>query len=301
MKPAVKRLPYHDASQIAGVSHKDRLVTALFFVLLLHGIVILGVTFSNNGAAADGPTFAVTLVQSRTVKVPDHADYIAQANQIGHGNTNKHVRPSAPVANPAAIAHAGRRNGRNIRSRRAAVDRTAATKQRAVTTTGPANRSYLGNLMTVASSAPRVLIARLMTPSADAADPTEFKAQAHDKNPRDRTISVNTKQSRFARYLDQWRKQVTRIGNLNYPQAIRRERLSGTLTLEVALNSDGSLHGLHLVKPSKHRALNEAALQIVRMGAPYAAFPKSISKDTDVLRFVYEWRFIDGKLTGGGR
>lgn len=294
----VKRLPYHDASQIAGVSHKDRLVTALFFVLLLHGIAILGITFSTNQSSAQGPTFAVTLVQSRSVKPPDHADYIAQANQIGHGNTDEHVRPVAPVSSHAAASRAGQLNAHDDANRPA--PRAASKAERLVTTRGDARRAYSGNrTIAQANASPRLLIARLLTSTSDAADPTEtLKAQATGKNPRDRTISVNTTQSRFARYLDAWRKQVTRIGNLNYPQAIRSKHLTGELTLEVALNADGSLRKVVLLKPSKHAALNAAALTIVRAGAPYPPFPKSIKKDTDVLRFAYVWRFIDGRLAG---
>ncbi|HET6725462.1 MAG TPA: TonB family protein [Gammaproteobacteria bacterium] len=307
-----RRLPFHDASQIAGVSHKDRLITAGFFVVLLHGVLILGVTFSGGIAKpASGPTFAVTLVQSRTVKAPDHADYIAQANQRGHGNTKDHARPSSPVSNPAPANRSGWRNGRYVRSQEAPVHADGHTgnanpygqsaAERLLTTRGDIDWARAsGAAAALARNTPRLLIARLMTTSAGAADPLLAQARAHDDNPSDRTISVNTRESRFARYLEQWREQVTQIGNLNYPKAIREQHLSGHLTLEVALNADGTLHGLTLVKPSKHAELNAAAETIVRSGAPYAPFPKAIRKDTDVLRFVYEWRFINGRLTGGG-
>lgn len=308
---SVKRLPYHDVSQLAGISHRDRLVTAAFFVLLLHGILILGVTFSiDRPDPGAGTTVAVTLVQSRTVKAPDHADYIAQANQRGHGNTTERVRPSAPLANPAATANAGAEQGRDARNRAApgqaaehdASQRRAPESRQRIATTRNGERAVASGAAAAAmSDAPRLLIARLLTPSADAADPTEEKsAQAHatDKHPRDRTISVNARESRFARYLDSWRKRVVTVGNLNYPRAIRREHLSGHLSLEVALNADGTLREVVPVKPSKHAELNAAAIRIVRMAAPYPPFPASIRKDTDVLRFVYEWRFLDGKLSG---
>lgn len=299
MTESVKRLPYHDASQVAGVSHKDRLITAAFFVLLLHGVAILGITFSAGDANPNGPTFAVTLVQSRSVKAPDHADYIAQANQVGRGGTSEQVRPSSPVSSPAAANREGNLRARDDASRAAPAVESSA--ERIVTTRGDAERAYAGDhAVAHANNSPRLLIARLLTPEAASADPTRSrKARAPGDNPRDRTISVNTKESKYANYLDSWRKQVTRIGNLNYPQAIRAKHLSGQLTLEVALNADGSIHDLVLVKRSEHSELNAAALTIVRSGAPYPPFPKTISKDTDVLRFVYEWRFVDGQLAGG--
>jgi protein TonB len=295
----LKRLPFHDASQIAGVGHKDRMITAAFFVLLAHGVLILGVTFSTGHArSANGPTFAVTLVQSRTKKAPKHARFIAQANQRGHGNTQKHVRPKSPVSTDDRSRQAGALGARERVNQRAAAPPSAADN--ILTTTGRARHAEASSrLARRPHQSARLLIARLSTPSRSAADPTErhaSKAEAHDDNPRKRTISVNTKESRFARYLDGWRKHVTRIGNLNYPAAIRRQHLSGQLTLEVALNADGTLRKLTLVKPSKHPALNAAALTIVRSAAPYAPFPKSIKKDTDVLRFVYVWQFVNGRL-----
>ncbi|HET6654619.1 MAG TPA: TonB family protein [Gammaproteobacteria bacterium] len=299
MNQSVKRLPYHDASQVAGVSHKDRLITAAFFVLLLHGVAILGITFSTGNAHPNGPTFAVTLVQSRSVEAPDHTDYVAQANQIGRGGTDAQQRPTSPVSSPAETRRTGKLNAANDTNRTAPAAASAA--DHLVTTRGDSRSAVAGDYRRArANASPRLLIARLMTPEAAAADPTRSrKARAPGDNPRDRAISVNTKESRFASYLDSWRKQVTRIGNLNYPQAIRARHLSGRLTLEVALNADGSIHNLTLVTPSEHSELNAAALTIVRSGAPYPPFPKTISKDTDVLRFVYEWRFVDGQLAGG--
>ncbi|HET7370297.1 MAG TPA: energy transducer TonB [Gammaproteobacteria bacterium] len=299
MNQSIKRLPYHDASQVAGVSHKDRLITAAFFVLLLHGVAILGITFSSGDAPPNGPTFAVTLVQSRSAEAPDHADYIAQANQVGRGGTDARARPTSPVSSPAQARRDGKLDGRDETHRAAPAVTSAA--DRIVTTRGDARHAYAGEYAQArANASPRLLIARLMTPLAAAADPTRSrKARAPGDNPRDRTISVNTEESRFASYLDAWRKQVTRIGNLNYPQAIRANHMSGRLTLEVALDADGSIHKLTLVKPAKHAELNAAALTIVRSGAPYPPFPKTIRKDTDVLRFVYEWRFVDGQLAGG--
>lgn len=309
----MKKLLYHDISQLAGVDSRDRLIAAGFFVLLLHGILILGVTFSANPVRpTDGTPLAVTLVQSRSVKAPDQADYIAQANQRGEGASSERQRPRAPLSNPAAVAEDGVNNAPDSRNR-AAPGRapsqtpvgplTNGAHERAVATTADAVAQFFNaDLGAAANAAPRMLIARLLTPNADTADPTETQAehaQAPGKNPRDRVISVNTRESRFARYLDNWRKHVVRLGNLNYPSKIRAQHLSGRLTLEVALNADGSLNGVTLVKPSKHAALNAAAIRIVEMGAPYQAFPPSIRKDTDVLRFVYEWRFTNGKLSSG--
>lgn len=294
--------PYRDSSAIVGISHRDRMLAVILFVLLLHGIVILGITFTVGSAhSAQGPTFAVTLVQSHSANAPQHAHYIAQANQIGHGNTDKAVQPAAKVSEPAPLNRGGTINARdNVNQLAPAID----SKGQRITTTAAAHARRAAASDTPLArdnTSPRLLIARLMTEQADSADPTQqrkTKAQAPGKDLRVRSIAVNTTESRFARYLNAWRQQVTRTGNLNYPQAVRSRHLNGHLQLQVTLNADGSLRDATVVKPSKHPELNAAALSIVRAGAPYPPFPGSIRKDTDVLRFVYEWRFLNGHLSG---
>ena len=52
-------------------------------------------------------------------------------------------------------------------------------------------------------------------------------------------------------------------------------------------------------RSSGDKALDQAALKILRLAAPFAPLPESIRKDYDVLRFAYEWDFSAG--TSGGR
>ena len=149
------------------------------------------------------------------------------------------------------------------------------------------------------SNEPRVLVARLLTPGDDALMPNDDGMQlpqATDPNPREAFVSVNARESRFAPYLDSWRRKVERIGNLNFPAEIRSRHLTGSLSLEVALNSDGSIRALNLASPSGQAVLDDSAQRIVKLAAPYAPFPPEIRRDTAVLRFVYVWRFNGGKL-----
>ncbi|MGH8321283.1 MAG: energy transducer TonB, partial [Gammaproteobacteria bacterium] len=80
------------APQAPDIRSRDRLVTTLFFAVLIHAIIILGITFTPNKSGSSS-TLEVTLVQTRRVVPPKQADYIAQANQQGEGNTTKLVRP----------------------------------------------------------------------------------------------------------------------------------------------------------------------------------------------------------------
>lgn len=292
-----------------AVTARDRLVTTLFFAALLHGIIILGITFRPERPSGS-PTLEVTMVQSRSVTPPDDAQYLAQANQRGAGNTEELVRPESPLSMPAALSNPGRADapdlddnpGRNLSSgKRAGQDRTQANeKDAAVTTTAvTGSNANARSVSAPLSLEPRVMMARLLTPGDNALMPTDDGVQlpqATDPSPRESFVSVNARESRFAPYLDAWRRKVERIGNLNFPAQIRTQHLTGSLSLEVALNADGGIRELTLVSPSGQPVLDDSAQRIVKLAAPYQPFPANIRRDTAVLRFVYVWRFNGGKL-----
>ena len=79
--------------------------------------------------------------------------------------------------------------------------------------------------------------------------------------PRQRHISASTQEFKYAQYMLAWVAKVERVGNLNYPEAARRNNLSGRLILDVALNPDGSIKAIEFVKSSGHDALDDAAVQ----------------------------------------
>ena len=291
------------------VTARDRLVTTLFFAALVHGILILGITFRPDKPSGSA-TLEVTMVQTRSATAPDQADYLAQANQQGEGNTKELVRPESPLSMPSAVNNAGRPDAPDLadnsgRGSSAASDRgnsQAETSDSPQVVTTRALTAAAANSRAAAppiSAESRILVARLLTPGDDALMPNDESIQlpqATSAQPRETFVSVNARESRYAAYLDAWRRKVERIGNLNFPAEIRSRRLSGSVALEVALNSDGSLRELLLRKPSGQPLLDDSAQHDVRMSAPFAPFPQSFRRDTAVLRFVYVWRFNGGKL-----
>jgi len=108
---------------------------------------------------------------------------------------------------------------------------------------------------------------------------------------RRKAISTSTKEYRYASYMAAWRRKVERIGNLNYPQEAKEKALFGSLILHVAVRADGSLEGVRVVRSSGHRVLDDAAVNIVRLAAPFAPFPDDIKAETDVLDITRVWQF----------
>ena len=111
---------------------------------------------------------------------------------------------------------------------------------------------------------------------------------------RRRTVSAATREFRYASYMAAWASKVERIGNLNYPQAAKEQRLHGNLILNVAVRRDGSVEAIRVVRSSGEPLLDEAAIKIVELAAPFSPFPPDIAAETDVLDIMRTWRFLKG-------
>ena len=101
----------------------------------------------------------------------------------------------------------------------------------------------------------------------------------------------STRQSGLAEYLDSWRRRVERIGTANYPEEFLGDLSVGRPTLEVVIGADCRLQNIVVRRSSGDKALDQAALKILRIAAPFEPLPDAIRVDYDVLRFAYEWDF----------
>jgi protein TonB len=112
-----------------------------------------------------------------------------------------------------------------------------------------------------------------------------------------RLTSVAARQSVDAAYLMDWRRRVEAVGNKYYPEASVRYGLYGNLRLLVVIRADGSLHDIRVLSSSGYAVLDEAAIKIVRMAAPYAPFPPELRATTDRLEIIRTWQFQENRLS----
>ena len=271
----------------------DRLAATLVFAVLAHLIVILGVTFvRENRPEPRVTTLDVVLVPRSSDTPPDQADFLAQANQDGGGSDDERVRPETPPPPPAAGALA------------TTVADASAQEQPAVSSRPPQEaRRTPASLAPDASNSPPAPAAA-PAPGADAAPKEsrsletaalsaeiERKLRTWAERPRRKWISARTREDRFAAYMVEWRRKVERVGNLNYPDEAARRGLSGNLLLEVALNPDGTVADIALRRSSGEPILDDAAVRIVKLAAPFAPFPPGIAEDVDILHIERTWFF----------
>ena len=292
------------------VSAADRLVTTAFFALLVHGVVLLGVSFApeDPGASSASPTLEITMVQAADDEIPDEAQYLAQVDQSGAGNTRDQVRPQSPLASPSPFdspgddqgdAAAERQPGEEEKFEDGGRTTTAETLPSGiVSTVAEAEYQTLSLPAPAPSTQSNVLIvAHLMDSSPDTLEPVDVidqRSLAQSDEVREKFVSVNTREAVFAAYLDAWRDRIERMGNLHYPDEARRDGIYGSLVLEVALNANGTIRELKVTEASEYRILDRAAVRILRLASPFEPFPDPVRREADVLRFVYEWQFRPG-------
>lgn len=119
------------------------------------------------------------------------------------------------------------------------------------------------------------------------------KLDERAKRPRRQFVSASTREYKYAAYMEAWRQKVERVGNLNYPREARRRSLTGSLILDVALYPDGSLEAITVRRSSGNRILDDAAIYIVTLAAPFAPFPEGIHEEVDILHITRTWQFLN--------
>jgi len=101
----------------------------------------------------------------------------------------------------------------------------------------------------------------------------------------------------YSSYMDAWRAKVERVGNLNYPEMAKRQNIAGSLVLDVAINPDGTVNAIQVLRTSGHKILDDAAVRIVELAAPYAPLPPDMRADTDILHITRTWKFRETGIT----
>ena len=284
------------------VTASDRLGLTLFFSVVLHGIIILGVVFSHTDPAKikTNPTLEIILTQTSSTQKPKEADYLAQANQDGSGNVDKRVRPTRPRAAPLSAPSPGQSA---VMSLPHEATQQSPNTMEVLTTDQAAERSINPTKEQVQPQSDMPSAAQLMMRSQEiaklSADLSD-SLQAYSHRPRQRYISASTRSFRDAAYLEAWRSKIERIGNLNYPEAAKRQNLSGNLILDVAINADGSVHSIELRRSSGYKLLDDAAIRIVRLAAPFAPLSAEMRKDTDILHITRTWQFLNDNSFASG-
>jgi len=285
--------------------------------LLLHLVLILGLRFvapELKKLQDQMPALDVVLVNAKSQSRPDKADVLAQSNLNRGGNTEANRRMKSPlpvpkskpqesVTNPAAETQQERRVAElekqarelmtQVKSRQAAESQP--NQPAAALQTEQGSQDFSPKAINTAD-----LVAKsLATARLEAEISKDW--DSYQKRPKRKFVGARAQEYRFAAYVESWRQKVEKIGNLNYPEEAKANKLYGQLRMTVSIRADGTLENIEINLSSGHKVLDDAARRIVELAAPYAAFSEDIRKDVDVLSITRTWTFTrEDTISGGG-
>ena len=272
---------------------RERFGFTIFLSVCFHAIVILGISFTYFGKLNNNNALEITFSQHHSILTPDDVRFSQNGNRAidevsAPGKpfkldfNNNFIQNVLPV--PGVVDIANEAEMQNIAIISTPVGKDKINQQLEVLEPKkhqPASEESTPKKLSVAITSLQ--------------EQLNIRRQAYDKRPRRYTISsVSTKKSHDVLYLDNWRRRIEAIGNINYPEEARREQIYGSLRLLVALFPNGEVKRIQIMKPSHHKVLDQAAIEIVELAAPFQPFPQAMRDEVDILEIIRTWQFHEG-------
>ncbi len=270
----------------------DRFAVSVLMALGLHATILLGVGFALDFKPLTHPleTLDVVLVNWRSEVAPDEADFLAQASQQGGGESTEVSRPSQENTG----ASPGPTDGDDLLDQQEQISSVADAAREQILIEDK-DVEFSQQITSIEQpEVPLPSAATLMQEGMTMAKlqpGIQRERNSQSKLPRRKWISANTREYEFAAYMQAWVAKVERVGNLNYPEEVRRLKLIGDLVMTVGINLDGSVESIDITRSSGLPQLDQAATRIVRLAGPYSPLPEHINTSVDVLHITRTWRF----------
>lgn len=286
----------HEAEDVRN----DRMVFAMFVAVALHLFLILGMTFEAIQKNNYSKQLNVTLATRPSNAVPNDAEHIAQFDQVGSGEEAPQDLLSSPrpAPNPSTDAE-------EFPQKPSPVAQAPVSSKPALTTTAIANTKLNSDRAEHNQTARQTQglnpeVDRLAQQLTSLEATLEDQSKAYADMPRVRRLtSVSAKRAVDAAYLHGWVQRLEAVGNKYYPEASLRYGIYGELRLLVIVREDGSLEDIQVLSSSGYAVLDEAAMKIVRLAAPFAPFPAELRATTDKLEIIRTWQYLENRLSSG--
>ncbi|MGB1846718.1 MAG: energy transducer TonB [Pseudohongiellaceae bacterium] len=280
-----------------GELSRERFRFMIFLSACAHALLVLGVGFTYLTDANDESSIEVTLAQYRSQIQPDDADFIAQENQTGSGSQDEITVPSSPFMSDL--------NDADINEVRPAPEAQVLNKtpeqpnltalssinaEQAVAQQRDMPEQEEKQALSEQSSSEEISLA-----IASLQAQLDLQQQAFARQPRKYTLSsASARKSHEASYLDSWRRRVEAVGNINYPIKARQQQVYGNVRMLISLNASGQISETRIIQSSGESLLDQAAVDIVNLAAPFEPFPEELKAEADILEIVRTFRFHEG-------
>jgi protein TonB len=275
----IKAIFAHSAARF----NKNSLLIALFVAFIVHIALVLGINFTTPIPEKINKSIDITLVNVPEKKAPKKADFLAKENQLAAGEEAK--KPEPPAEKKAK-----KENSQVKQVKKIAPDESKIKMAQKIITQPKADKSAA---VGQPEKRPQLTAESLQQQIAQLGTEIRQSQPSSDRTKIKFVDSVSAHKYLAAQYMKDWESKVERTGNLNYPEVAAKKNFSGTLTMDVGINEDGSIYSIRINRSSGIPALDEAAKKIVRMSAPFAPLPLDLRKELDVLVITRVWKFSD--------
>jgi len=250
----------------------DRFRWVFVLSVVAHLIVVLGISFvlpSQAETSSIAPPLKITLVTEQSLQKLENVENLAQFDSVGEENDAG--APLLPTSGSPPKQTQAERERKLVEEQANATFNTDQPVNQAQPVSPIVSREELRNSIDIAY----------------------LNAQA---KPREKFVSANARASEVAPYLENWRLLVERVGNLNYPDAAKRDEIEGDLVMDVTVNADGSVAAVKILRSSGNKVLDDGAERIVHLAAPFDSFSEEMKKEYDTLHIIRTWQFSQNTI-----
>lgn len=271
-----------------------RLALALLISLAVHGLLLsLHFAFPEASQIAREKALDIILVNARSASRPQEAQALAQANLDGGGNTDQERRVATPLPPTER-----RETGNDLQQMRRRVQELEAQQQRMLTQAQSRAKVATAETRSEQPAPVPAVSGQDLVDTARAMARLEGEINKalddYNKRPLKKFVGARAQEYGLATYFDAWKQKIERIGTLNYPDEARG-KLYGKVVIYVELRvEDGSIYNAEISRSSGHKVLDQAAMRILRLGAPFGPIPRDAMGGASILSFAREWNFVPG-------
>lgn len=278
------------------VSSNDRISFTFLLALAVHALIILGVGFelikSHNAAPS---TIEVILTKTQNIDTPNDAKVIAEHNQVQSGSVDFDARPTSP-----SVTNQSFQGNQQDNSKVSQKNTTRITeKQMLLHEIDPDSEKLSHDVTSEQELAiDQTELRKNQQNVAQLVSELSREKQLYAKRPRINHIdTLSAKSSVEAKYIKDWVQKVEIVGNINYPDQAKRRKLSGTLILSVLVNHDGRVISSILQQESGQKLLDESAMKVIKLAAPFRQFPPEMREEYEQLMITRTWVYHSDNFT----
>ena len=284
-----------------GQNYQIRYTLAI--ALVLHGLVMLATTLAIISGAIQLNQSEVTLAVSSSEEIPLDAELLAQNNQLGSGQGDKHQELT--VTQEALFADTKINQIDPIFLPKEDRGANEPIELRIITTTSESALFAPSRDISIEESESngainneRKTLADLSLEIASLEARLAKKQQPDSKKSRVLILtSASTLAADNAEYVHQWRNRVETVGNIHYPREARANQLYGDVRLLVKLQASGIVEEITIMSSSGSTVLDSAAIESIRLASPFEPFPKSLANKYDRIDVIRTWQFRENRLS----